>query len=454
MAPRKRYSVLRDPVHGDIYLSHEELAILDTREMQRLRGIKQLGTAYLVFPGALHTRFDHSIGSLHMAARMVESINLSAELDPAGSSGISEEEARVIRAAALVHDITHIPFGHSIEDQDGIFGRHDRPERFQKLLGEGTEVGRVLREQGLAEDVLAVLGANPSRRIPPCWSQIVGGTIASDILDYLARDAYFTGLRLSVDPRVTSYFKIDRFSGNLFLDLAKHELLREDILSEIVRLLEARYYFSERVYYHHAKVSAGALLARAVEIAIACGALKEADFQEQDDHSVLDLLERSMEGRDKADRARVRELVQRFRLRRLYKRACVFPRYDNEAAQERLVSRYFAPGGRLARSEVEGRIQDLVRFATGRTVELIVYCPAKQMQLKEARMHVRWPGMKEVRPLSEFASKIPRLADLERSYRELWKFYVFADTADPRLLEEVQKAAMAEFGGLSNAYRV
>jgi hypothetical protein len=76
------------------------------------------------------------------------------------------------------------------------------------------------------------------------------------------------------------------------------------------------------------------------------------------------------------------------------------------------------------------------------------------MQLKEARMHVRWPGMKEVRPLSEFASKIPRLADLERSYRELWKFYVFADTADPRLLEEVQKAAMAEFGGLSNAYRV
>jgi hypothetical protein len=69
-------------------------------------------------------------------------------------------------------------------------------------------------------------------------------------------------------------------------------------------------------------------------------------------------------------------------------------------------------------------------------------------------MHVRWPGMKEVRPLSEFAPKIPRLADLERSYRDLWKFYVFADTTEPRLLEEVQKAALAEFGGLSNAYRV
>src|SRR5437762_103163 len=84
---------------------------------------KQLGTAYLVYPGALHTRFDHSIGSLHMAGRMIEAIHLSHELDPASCVDVGEEEARVIRIAALVHDVTHIPFGHSIEDQDGIFGR-------------------------------------------------------------------------------------------------------------------------------------------------------------------------------------------------------------------------------------------------------------------------------------------------------------------------------------------
>src|SRR5215510_4821465 len=121
----KRSSVIRDPVHGDVYLTHEEIAILDTPEMQRLRGVKQLGTAYLVFPGAVHTRFDHSIGTLHMAGRIVEAVNRSLELDPKACVGVSEEEARVIRIAALVHDVTHIPFGHSIEDQDGIFGRHD-----------------------------------------------------------------------------------------------------------------------------------------------------------------------------------------------------------------------------------------------------------------------------------------------------------------------------------------
>src|ERR1043165_2814099 len=111
MASRKRFSVLRDPVHGDIYLTHEEIAVIDTPEMQRLRGVKQLGTAYLVFPGAVHTRFDHSIGALHMAQRVIDAVNLSSELDPAACIGIGPEEARVVRIAALVHDATHVPFG-------------------------------------------------------------------------------------------------------------------------------------------------------------------------------------------------------------------------------------------------------------------------------------------------------------------------------------------------------
>src|SRR6185436_17464421 len=110
----------------------------------------------------------------------------------------------------------------------------------------------------------------------------------------------------------------------------------------------------------------------------------------------------------------------------------VFPRYENEAVQGELVKRYFAPGGARARAEVEARIADLVRFAAGKAVDVIVYCPAKEMQLKEARTHVRWPGKGEIRPLAEFADKVPRLSDLEQSYRALWKFYVLADFAHSR----------------------
>jgi hypothetical protein len=457
VAARKRFSVMRDPVHGDVYLTHEELRVLDTPEMQRMRGIKQLGPAYLVFPGSLHTRFDHSIGTVHVAQKMIEAINLSFQLDPARGIAIGEEEARVIRMAGLLHDVTHIPFGHNIEDQDALFERHDSAYRYERMFARETPLGRVLEEMGLREEVFSVLtkpGTDGRRDVPPYWSQVLSGTIAADILDYLARDAYFTGLRLQVDERVHSYFKIDRATGNLYIDLAKHDLLREDILSEIVRMLEARYFFSERVYYHHAKVAAGALVARAIDLLVREEVLGEGDLYGTTDSSILDVLLRASEGASAETRDTVRDLVARFGERRLFKRACVFPAYENEEVQAELVDRFFAAGGGAARSLVEGRIEETVRFATGQDVRVIVYCPAREMQLKEARIHVRWPGVEGVRPLSDFADRVPRLGDLERSYRDLWKFYVLCDNPDRDVLLKVQEVAAAEFPGARNVYSI
>jgi len=461
VSTRNRYSVLRDPVHGDVYLTDEELAVLDTPEMQRLRGIKQLGTAYLVYPGAVHTRFDHSIGTLHVTQRMIEAIDRNFEQDPRAGLAVGGAEARVLRMAALVHDVTHIPFGHHVEDQAGLFHRHDSAYRYRGMLSDRTELGAVLARLGLREDVLNTLLAGSGeeeRAVPAYWAQVVSDTICSDILDYLQRDAYFTGLRLGVDPRIINYFRVDRRTSNLYVDLSKRDLLREDILSEIVRLLEARYYFSERVYYHHAKVSAGALIARAVEIALRHGLVEEADFYDLTDAGLVDLLARRAESTERdappAARARIRTCVERFRSRRLLKRACVYPRYANAEVQPRLVERFFARGCQEERAAAEERLADLVRFATGRTVDVIFHCPAARMQLKEAETHVRWPGVLDVRPLSDYAERVPRLADLERSYKDLWKFYVFVDATDPDLLRKVQELASEELGGATNVYRI
>ena len=452
----KRFSVVRDPVHGDVYLTHEELALLDTREMQRLRGVKQLGSADLVYPGARHSRFEHSIGTVHLSQAIIEATSRAAAENPREQLAVGREEARVIRAAALVHDITHIPYGHHVEDQAGLMHRHDSVYRFERMLGPQTEIGRKLSELGLARDVLAVLSpaGQGGERVPPYWRQINSDTICSDILDYLQRDAYFTGLKIGIDPRLVSHFKVDRVSGNLYIDLAKHSLLREDILSEIVRMLEARYYFSERVYYHHAKVAAGALIARAVELCLREKLLSEEDFYMTTDDSLLDLLERVAERARPATGRRIRSLVQRYRERRLPKRACVFPRVANEGAQAEFVSKYFALEGHAARTAVEERVQDLVRFATGREIEVMVVCPARRMQLKEAATHVRWPGDDALRPLSEHSAKVPRLADLERAYRDLWKFYVFAATDEPELLAKVGEIAAGEFPTARNLYEV
>src|SRR5262249_49260725 len=233
-------TVLREPVHGDIELSAEETRLIDTPESQRLRGVKQLGFAYLVFPGAMHTRFEHSIGTLHMCEQMVQAANRNAARDPAACMQVGEEARRILRISALLHDVTHIPFGHNIEDQTGLLPRHDRPERFHSVLGD-TALGRALDALGLRDTVLSVLG-DGGAQVPPFWRQMISDTIDADLLDYLRRDAWYTGLELRYDRRVIDYFRVDRKTQRLYVDCDKNGILREDIVSEFLPLLHARYH--------------------------------------------------------------------------------------------------------------------------------------------------------------------------------------------------------------------
>src|SRR5690606_7249988 len=141
--------VIRDPVHGDIYLLPGEEEILDSPPVQRLRGIKQNGTGYLVYPGCVHTRFDHSLGVLAAAQKLLDQVARHGH-------PVTPREARIVRASALVHDISHIPFGHALEDEAGLFDRHDRRERLDVFLQDGP-LAQVLARQGLAEPVTALL---------------------------------------------------------------------------------------------------------------------------------------------------------------------------------------------------------------------------------------------------------------------------------------------------------
>ena len=135
---------VRDPVHGDIVIDPAAKSILATKAMQRLRGIKQLGLTHLVYPGCVHTRFDHSLGTYHMAKRLYQS---------SVDSSCCEELAAV-SCAALLHDASHMPFGHTLEEEFGLFGHHDCGERVSKVLHD-EEVKDALARHGLY-DVVAI----------------------------------------------------------------------------------------------------------------------------------------------------------------------------------------------------------------------------------------------------------------------------------------------------------
>lgn len=448
--------LIRDPVHGDIRIRLEDLELLDAPEMQRLRGVRQLGTAFHVFPSAHHTRFEHMLGTYHVAADLIRRVRANHRRDPRTSRDITSREESVIRAVALLHDITHIPHGHAMEDQDGLFPRHDRRDLLAQAVT-GGRVGAVLRRRRLAAEVarhLSERSAGDSRA--PYLSLLVNGHVGADILDYLRRDSYFTGLKITYDDRLLDFIKVDPASGTVYVDLVKHAMDREDILTEVLNLLHCRYVCSERIYYHHAKVASGALLSRAVELAV-MGGLTRSDVAATTDAGLLTLLrERSYDthplGDGAAVRSTVRRLVERFEQRRLLKRCFVAARRGNEERQDALVAAFV--GSQSRRTAFQAEIARAIGGVD--PAEVIVYCPKRDMQLKEAAVPVRRAG-RPIRPLTRYVDDFPTLRQLVDAYRDLWKLYVFVPLEDPDRLvwagKRVERILAREFPGIKNRYR-
>ncbi|HEX6990079.1 MAG TPA: HD domain-containing protein [Bacillota bacterium] len=408
--------LVRDPVHGDIYLTRVEADLLDAVELQRLRGIKQTGTAYLIYPGCLHTRFDHSLGTLRVAKQILDNLRHKG-------FGIDPWAEAVVTAAALIHDVGHIPFGHTLEDEAGLFPRHDRARRLEAFLT-GTDLARRLRAHGLLEPVRMLLEGRDHPNVEPWMRQVVTSTVDADMLDYLRRDAYFSGLRHQYDDRILSCFVIDQ--GRLAVDLFKHGVERTDVRSDVIHLLRLRYLLTERIYLHHTKVIAGAMLAKGVERLVAAG-LREADLYGWQDADLLAALRR--DGDDAA-----RRLAEAVTRRRLLKRAYVLaPPHVDAAARQTLIARYAGPGNAARRSALE---RDLARELGLEDGEVILHCPERSM-FKEVKVLVtdRGGGLTPLDALNE--PTVSEVRTLARQYRDLWRFYVLTPAGAARRAREL-----------------
>lgn len=275
---------IKDPLHDHIAFDEFALELLDTPEMQRLRHVRQLGTAYLVYPSANHTRFEHSMGVFHLAEQALENLDVEG--------GLRDE----VRAAALVHDIGHTPFSHNVEQvvADHVGVEHDEVD---DLLD--GEVGRVLDRHGVEPDRVADLIQGEGK-----YGQLVSGELDVDRMDYLVRDAYHTGV---------PYGTIDSRRLVLELDYVDDELvLGEGNVQTAEALLIARALMHPTVYNHHVARISKAMLRRATRRMVESGAASAEEIRRMDDHDFVVAL------RNDED---TRETERRLRERRLYKQA-------------------------------------------------------------------------------------------------------------------------------------
>ena len=229
-----------DPVHHFIELEPGEARLLDLAPMQRLRRLRQLGLAYLAFPSAEHSRFTHALGALAMGTRAYDNLIRYAT---GGTAAERAYERRLVRAALLLHDIGHGPFSHACEAVLGV--RHEL--RTQEILALPPMRDGIEALEIDPADVLALIVGDPNARYPVLRELVSGPNLDADRMDYLLRDAYFTGVasgRYDADQLVASLRQFERDGTNVL-----------GIDARGVRALEsfvvARYMMFASVYFHH-----------------------------------------------------------------------------------------------------------------------------------------------------------------------------------------------------------
>lgn len=280
-------TAIRDPVWGYIYLPDPLLALVDTEDFQRLRNISQLGFVHLVYPGARHSRFEHSLGVYHLAKQFL--IRLLHSQPPLE---LTDEDVRIFLAATLLHDIGHYPFSHTLEDLTPFFVDHE--ERARQLIEDPDgPLYPVLRRQ-LDVDPVRVANVidyrSKDREIPAqdlLLANILSGTLDPDKIDYLLRDSLFCGV-----PFGESVNR-DRLIAAIKYDPQRRRLaLTSKGVSAVEALVFTNYLMYRNVYWHHAVRSATAMFKRCVQDLLVhpdCR-LQAADFHRITESELIEIL--------------------------------------------------------------------------------------------------------------------------------------------------------------------
>ena len=313
---------IRDPVHGYIKITEVERDIIDSPFVQRLRRIHQLAGSYLVYPGAVHTRFEHVVGTMHVAGQIGRTL--------AQGSMVDQDSVQRLRLAALLHDIGHGPFSHIYEEVLAVRSKITHEDISQRIVLE-TSVKDTLEGHGFSAKRMSELAVGRLKSGPAFMNEIIAGGLSADIMDYLLLDSYFTGVE---------YGKVDVQRVVDSLEAADGHLVIDDAaLSAFEALLLARYEMFKAVYFHRTVRAAELMLVHSMELAD--GALGLTDLSDLERYLELtdEIVLQNLTKLDPAtpELKEARRLALDFRNRRLVK--CVFERLVQR--KDRIVGELF-----------------------------------------------------------------------------------------------------------------
>ena len=300
---RKNYLDIIDPIHDFIRVYDHELKIIDNPIFQRLRRIRQLSGAHLTYPAAQHTRFEHSLGVMHIASQAGEALREKGIL--------KQDDIEKLRLAGLLHDIGHGPFSHLFEEI--IQKKKISHEDFGKNIILKSSIGDTLSQQGYDKKIITKIAFGDSKF--QYLNEIVSGALSADMMDYLLRDGYFTG---------AEHAKIDHKRLTQSLDVHKKKLaLEKSALYSFESMMHSRYQMFKAVYFHKTVRAAEVMLLEALRLSddeFSFTSFNLNEYTKLTDEYVLSMLLASKSSKLK----RAKKFAEDYQNRKLLK--CVYER--------------------------------------------------------------------------------------------------------------------------------
>ena len=295
---------IADPIHKFIRFTDLEKKIIDSSVFQRLRRIKQLAGAHLVYPSAQHSRFEHSLGKMHVAGLAGDHLFSLGVID--------KESIQELRVASLLHDIGHGPFSHLFEEALKVTGNKNHETLGADIIRK-TELNDILSAFGYSAKTISEISFGNSK--VKFKNEIISGSLSADLMDYLPRDGFFTGVEYGkVDyNRIINSFRVTD-NQSLALDISSFYSFESMIIS--------RFEMFRAVYFHKTVRSAEVMLLHSILLSseeLNLAGLSLNDYLKLTDDSILWMMSSSQNNKI------AREMISNYLERKLLK--CVYERF-------------------------------------------------------------------------------------------------------------------------------